>query len=324
MKTLLSSTALVIALGLPTLTLAQTTDTTATSETQRQGGQGSGFLSKRGQSDLYASELMGHDVYARRSAGENNGSTDQMSNQSGNMNGMMTMNRSDMDSMDNIGQINEVVLSHDGRVQALVIGVGGFLGMGEHDVAVTMDQITFASDADDQSETYIVMNAGSDLLENAPAYDRTMTRADAATGSGEGNRPQARETAANDETDMAPTDEERTEEERSAFMAPEMEREGYNRVEARDVSTEMLIDRTVYDVNDNDVGEVQDMIINDAGEITNVIIDFGGFLGIGSSQASLSFDELTVMSDEGYADVRLYVDATKEQIQDLPRYMASN
>lgn len=319
MKTLLSSTALVIALGLPTLTLAQTTDTAATSETQRQGGQGSGFLSERGQSDLYASELMGHEVYARRSAGENNGSTDQMSNQSGNMNGMMTMNRSDMDSMDNIGQINEVVLSHDGRVQALVIGVGGFLGMGEHDVAVTMDQITFASDAEDQSEMYIVMNAGSDLLQDAPAYDRTATRADAATGSGEENRPQARETAANDETDMAPTDEER-----SAFMAPEMEREGYKRVEARDVSTEMLMDRTVYDVNDNDVGDVQDMIINDTGEITNVIIDFGGFLGIGSSQASLSFDELTVMSDEGYADVRLYVDATKEQIQDLPRYMASN
>jgi hypothetical protein len=40
------------------------------------------------------------------------------------------------------------------------------------------------------------------------------------------------------------------------------------------------------------------MIIDDTGGITNVIIDFGGFLGIGVSQASLSFDELTILSTE--------------------------
>ena len=58
--------------------------------------------------------------------------------------------------------------------------------------------------------------------------------------------------------------------------------------------------------------------------ITEVIIDFGGFLGMGTSQVSLGFDELTILADEGRSDVRVYVDATKEQIQAQPEYRAAN
>lgn len=42
-----------------------------------------------------------------------------------------------------LGDINEVLLDTEGRVKAVVIGVGGFLGMGEHDIAVTMDKLKF-------------------------------------------------------------------------------------------------------------------------------------------------------------------------------------
>lgn len=46
-----------------------------------------------------------------------------------------------------LGDINEFILDKDGKVQAVVIGVGGFLGMGEHDVAVTMDKLQFVEEA---------------------------------------------------------------------------------------------------------------------------------------------------------------------------------
>src|SRR3954470_23802632 len=42
-----------------------------------------------------------------------------------------------------LGDINELILDKDGKVAAVVIGVGGFLGMGEHDIAVTMDKLKF-------------------------------------------------------------------------------------------------------------------------------------------------------------------------------------
>lgn len=92
----------------------------------------------------------------------------------------------------------------------------------------------------------------------------------------------------------------------------------------KQVSSEMLVGKSVYGVNDNSVGTVDDLIVDAAGTISEVIIDFGGFLGMGSSQVSMAFDELTILSNDGNADVRVYVDATKEQIQALPPYKAVN
>jgi sporulation protein YlmC with PRC-barrel domain len=46
-----------------------------------------------------------------------------------------------------LGDISELILDKDGKVSAVVIGVGGFLGMGEHDIAVTMDKLKFKEDA---------------------------------------------------------------------------------------------------------------------------------------------------------------------------------
>ena len=45
-----------------------------------------------------------------------------------------------------IGDINEVLMDQQGKAQAVVIGVGGFLGMGEHDVAIPFDQIKFVDE----------------------------------------------------------------------------------------------------------------------------------------------------------------------------------
>jgi sporulation protein YlmC with PRC-barrel domain len=42
-----------------------------------------------------------------------------------------------------LGDVNELILDKDGKVSVVVIGVGGFLGMGEHDIAVTMDKLKF-------------------------------------------------------------------------------------------------------------------------------------------------------------------------------------
>jgi sporulation protein YlmC with PRC-barrel domain len=52
-----------------------------------------------------------------------------------------------------LGDINELILDKDGKVNAVVIGVGGFLGMGEHDIAVTMDKLKFVEEAVRTSST---------------------------------------------------------------------------------------------------------------------------------------------------------------------------
>jgi hypothetical protein len=39
------------------------------------------------------------------------------------------------------GDVNELIVSRDGKIEAVVIGVGGFLGMGEHLAAVPFAQV---------------------------------------------------------------------------------------------------------------------------------------------------------------------------------------
>ena len=47
---------------------------------------------------------------------------------------------------DKIGDISELIFDNSGKVQVVVIGVGGYLGIGERDVAVPFDQIRFVNE----------------------------------------------------------------------------------------------------------------------------------------------------------------------------------
>jgi sporulation protein YlmC with PRC-barrel domain len=48
---------------------------------------------------------------------------------------------------ENIGSINDLLMDKNGDVKIAVIGVGGFLGMGEHLVAVPYDKLKFVNEA---------------------------------------------------------------------------------------------------------------------------------------------------------------------------------
>jgi len=47
---------------------------------------------------------------------------------------------------ESVGSINDVLMDKSGNIKAVVIGVGGFLGVGEHLVAVPFDKIKFATE----------------------------------------------------------------------------------------------------------------------------------------------------------------------------------
>ena len=45
-----------------------------------------------------------------------------------------------------VGDISEILLDTSGKITGVIIGVGGFLGLGQHDVLVTMDQLKFVNE----------------------------------------------------------------------------------------------------------------------------------------------------------------------------------
>jgi sporulation protein YlmC with PRC-barrel domain len=50
------------------------------------------------------------------------------------------------DNNEKIGDIQELIVDKSGKVENVVLGVGGFLGMGEHYVAVPMEKLKWVND----------------------------------------------------------------------------------------------------------------------------------------------------------------------------------
>ena len=68
-----------------------------------------------------------------------------------------------------IGSISDLILSKDGKaVQGFVIGVGGFLGIGERNIALNMDKLKVSKNAD--GSVLLTMDMTREELSNAPVF----------------------------------------------------------------------------------------------------------------------------------------------------------
>lgn len=75
---------------------------------------------------------------------------------------------------ENIGEVNEILLSPQGQVQAIVVGVGGFLGIGERNVAISPQGYQMTRDS--SGNMVITVNATQDTLRQAPVWTNTTNR----------------------------------------------------------------------------------------------------------------------------------------------------
>ena len=194
-----------------------------------------------------------------------------------------------------IGEINDVILSRDGAVEAVLVDIGGFLGMGERQVAVEIGSIRFVADdatAEDLSDFFLVMQAPRDVLETAPAYSW----------------------AAPD----VPSDEAASNE--AASQMPLTAREGYAVADPTQLTAEMLTGAEVYDAQDEWIGEVSQLNLDPDGQIAEAVIDVGGFLGIGEKPVAMPIDTVDILRANEGDDLRVYVSMTKEEMDALPTY----
>jgi sporulation protein YlmC with PRC-barrel domain len=71
------------------------------------------------------------------------------------------------DDGDKVGEIDEVVIHPDGKIQGVVVNVGGVLGVGAHTVLLDWREIELAHRA---GEEVLVVNATEDSLKTLPEY----------------------------------------------------------------------------------------------------------------------------------------------------------
>src|SRR5215213_5137811 len=77
-----------------------------------------------------------------------------------------------------LGDINEILVDKSGKVAGVVIGVGGFLGMGEHDIMVEMTKLKFVNEPVRTSATTTnSATTGANSRANTPAASSTASNA---------------------------------------------------------------------------------------------------------------------------------------------------
>jgi sporulation protein YlmC with PRC-barrel domain len=81
-----------------------------------------------------------------------------------------------------VGDIREVLVDKQGKVEAVVIGVGGFLGIGERDVAVPFDALQWVNEPRTAANTTTTTGAAGTSNTAAAPAGTARTNNTAATG----------------------------------------------------------------------------------------------------------------------------------------------
>jgi sporulation protein YlmC with PRC-barrel domain len=216
-----------------------------------------------------------------------------------------------------IGEVNDLIVGTDGEIDAAIVAVGGFLGVGEKNVAVSYGDLRLTTE--DDGSQYVVLETNKEELETAPEFDMQTAVTPA------GNRPAGDNMAADDKVtanDTMASNEPAAE--TPAAPAREMTgtapaRDTLQTVDVGTISSDNVIGATVYTDADENVGEVSEVVLTNDGEIDAVVIDVGGFLGIGVKPVAVAFSDLEFRSDEN-GTIYIYTRFTEDQLDAAASY----
>lgn len=76
---------------------------------------------------------------------------------------------------EDLGDISDIIVDQQGNATVAVIGVGGFLGLGEKDVGIPFSSLEMVSQED--GEIALRLNVSKDELANAPTYEGSSRQA---------------------------------------------------------------------------------------------------------------------------------------------------
>jgi sporulation protein YlmC with PRC-barrel domain len=209
------------------------------------------------------------------------------------------------DDAENIGNVSDVVFDENGQAKSVVIGVGGFLGVGAKNVAFDYNKLQWAERGGDR---WLIAETTKDELTAQPDFDRT---------------PYDPAPAATDTTATAPpapsgtTD--TTAQNAPAAPAEPAPAEPMKRADGNLATN--IIGETVYNGTGDDaqnIGDVNDIVLAKDGKAESLIIGVGGFLEVGEKNVAYQFDKAKWAERDG--DRWLVAETTREDLEALPEF----
>ena len=224
----------------------------------------------------YASKVMGKDVYVTKESNVPKSVTEEPH------------------GWENIGSVDDFIVTRDGDVQAVLINVGGFLGMGGRTVAVDMKALEVVGKEGQDDYYFVLPGISKEQLKNAPEYQAEGTM---------GQRGRDKQ------TDSARTH-------RAIEVEPQ---DGYQRVSSGLITADDLQGASVYGSNNESVAGVDEVLMTHEGKVERIVVNVGGFLGMGSRNIAIDMNEVDIHKDANN-DVRVYIPMNEQELRQMPEY----
>lgn len=267
------------------------------------------------------------------------------------------------DDAEIVGDINDLLVSDSGEIQAVIVGVGGFLGIGEKDVAIDFDRLALEQYGDHGFR--LVSDVSKEDLENTNEFeleDRTAmsdgdTKADEnaemKTAAAETKKPadadaevkaDAKSEIKSDENaemkTAASENASATEADKKTITAMPADRAEWDKdnrwtdadrdyvntveyVDAKQLTTDEIIGASVYGSDRKSVGEIGNVLLTNDGQADAVVIDVGGFLGLGEKPVAVSFDSVRFYREDG-GGLTVMTPFTEEELESAEMFDEEN
>lgn len=220
------------------------------------------------------------------------------------------------DDAKQIGTIKDIVVTSDIGISAVVLSVGGFLGVGSKDVAVDFHQLDWLT-RPDGSRRWVLESTAEDLRA-APAF----IWSDSVDTTGKPALTPAEEEAqlVPGDPNAAPIDPTLTTDqpERQAITTP-IDRTGFTNLDQRGLSSADLVGIPVYGVDNEQIGTIGNVLSHTDGTIDALIVDVGGFLGLGAKSVAVGYDNLAFSTDTS-GNRYLFLNTSRDQLEAQPTY----
>lgn len=189
-----------------------------------------------------------------------------------------------------IGEIKSIHLNQDGKVDGVIVAVGGFLGMGEREVLLDWRDLQI-----DANGEVVRANMTKDQLKAKPAYSYkdNAYRGTVFTDKGVWTA---------DRADTA--------------SVPKRSTGDFN--VAGQMSTEALIGKTVKNATNENVGTIDDVYVDASGAVKLVVVSVGGFLGMGAKSVGVPWSDLKFGRDG--SSITVMTNWTKDSLKAMPDY----
>jgi hypothetical protein len=93
----------------------------------------------------------------------------------------------------------------------------------------------------------------------------------------------------------------------------------YYAVQPADMTASSLMRTEVYNLQDERLGRIEDLVIGGGREVAAIVVGVGGFLGIGERYAALP-PSAVVLTKQPNGSMRAVVEASRDQLRNSPEF----